>query len=183
LGDFWWKNSDTKGEKGFDFTNEVVQSTTTAITHSTSHQFGVTVGLTVKGEIGVPLLAKSSVEAKVETSYTLTKMDQDTLTTESKHTLKWSLNGKIPPQRAVHCKSWAFSGTYTDEYTAIVAITFKNGKTIEVEEPGKFVSVGWTEAASDCSTRPIGEAPKDAKEAGRKRSIAMLKARALGSHE
>ncbi|KAH8719335.1 hypothetical protein GQ44DRAFT_775470 [Phaeosphaeriaceae sp. PMI808] len=183
LSEVWYKNSDSGTESKYIFGNTRTEKISTAISHSTSHQFGVKVGVSVEGEIGVPLLAKSKVSVSTETSYALTKTHESTLTTEHVLTLDWRREGKLTAKSAVHCKAYAFVGKYDDEYTAVVVITFKNGKKIEVTQPGKFISVGWTQAVSDCISRPLSEAPKDTIDfaAKSKTNVKMLKGRAVGS--
>lgn len=183
LSDLWFVNGDDKNDAPYKVVNDQEEKTSTAITHSTTHEFGVEVKVTVGGSVGVPFLSEGKFETSVGTTYKMTKMDTSALTTEHNTKLSWTFEGKVKPKSAMHCKAWTFKGQYEDGYTATMLITFKNGQSIEVEQDGQFMSVGWTTAVSRCDPVPIQDAPKDAQDVSpTKGNARKLKARAIGAY-
>lgn len=127
--------------------------------------FGTKVGVTVSGGVGVPFLAESKIEVSTEVSYQYTNMKSESTTEEDTRTLEWWESGTISPGRAVFCESSAFKGTFNGDYMSTVEIEMVDGKTFKIDQPGKFKSVGWSTAVSNCKDIPLKEAPDNALEA------------------
>lgn len=188
LASIWFINRTDKVDRRhpatYEFGDKTSRKVTTAVTHGTTHQFGVAVTLSVESGLTVPFLGTVKATTSIETRYTLTSTYEITLTTEQERSMHWTSKGPISPKSALYCKAYTFRGQYDDEYEATVVIGFKNGKKIEVKQPGRFVSVGWTEAIADCTPKLPQDAPPVAIDLtpGVKGNRAMLKARGIGAY-
>lgn len=119
-------------------------------------------GVTASGEAGVPLLAKGKWEVSTEVNYQMVKKTEESLADKKGTILQYGLTGSLGPKSATYCKAWSFTGTYEDDYTAVVRITFNDNNYIDVSQGGHYQSIGWTSAVAICDDKPIEEAPTDA---------------------
>jgi hypothetical protein len=59
-------------------------------------------------------------------------------------------------------------GTFDSDYTAVITATLENGKTFDFADKGRFTSISYADAISDCKQIDIKDVPKSGtqKEAG-----------------
>jgi len=55
-------------------------------------------------------------------------------------------------------------GTFDSDYTAEMTAKLDNGKIFKYNDNGKFKSIAYANAVSDCGMIPIDEVPKDAEQ-------------------
>jgi hypothetical protein len=55
-------------------------------------------------------------------------------------------------------------GTFDSDYTAEMTARLDNGKTFKYHDNGKFESIAYANAVSDCGMVPLSEVPQDAEQ-------------------
>ncbi|KAF2677340.1 hypothetical protein K458DRAFT_424008 [Lentithecium fluviatile CBS 122367] len=85
----------------------------------------------------------------------------------------------LPPQKAVHCQSWAVSGRFDGDYTGKIEATLADGSKYLYNDAGSVTSVGWEKASSECIEMDLKDVPADAIVGETKRSV-KTQVRGLG---
>jgi hypothetical protein len=127
---------------------------------------GGDVSVSISAEVDIPAIAKlsSTVTAGVhwESQSMQSTSNRDTTTYEMKIDQSSTDQGPLEPQHAVHCIVDTFTSNYNSEFTATVRMTMSSGKTYDIKQPGKLVSVLYTKKIQDCKTVALHTVPEGA---------------------
>lgn len=159
LGKVLIKNSNQEGGLNktylFESSKAVVQGST--FTQEHDHTLGFKVGYSVEFEGGIPI-AKAKTSVSTELSYQYTNRQSTQKSDREDFILKWNEGGVLPPQHAAHCTAFAMTGKFDDDYTATMRLELASGQKFDIKQTGRFESIGWTEAQSDCKILSLKEA-------------------------
>jgi hypothetical protein len=159
------KNSNPVGgqNQSWAFGNTVTKTQTRSITQQTTQIVGADVSVSVSAEVGIPLIASVSTSITIgahwETQSMQSTTTSDTTTYSFSISQSSTTNGPLEPQHAIHCTVNTFNSNYDTQYTATVRTTMSNGKTFDIRQLGKLVSVLYTDSIQDCKTVPIKDVP------------------------
>ncbi|KAI4942592.1 hypothetical protein J4E91_009986 [Alternaria rosae] len=166
-GGGWIQNSNRVGGQlqDWDFGSGISKTQTRTITQQTTEIMGGSVSVSVSASIQFPVIGVSVTvggEAHWESQSMKSTAVSDTTTYPMTVTQKSSTNGPLYPQHAIHCTVLTSTSNYNTEYTSTVRATMSNGKTFDINQRGKLVSVLYTEGRSKCYTVKINDIPSDA---------------------
>jgi len=166
LADTYFKNTNAVGgpNQTFLFTNVASRDTSKTITSQRTNQWTAGITVTVGGEVGIPLVAKGKVDVATKFEYQRQNMDSTAMTSGSKKDLSitqgsGAVNNMLPPQKAVHCQSWAVSGRFDGDYTGKIEATLSDGSKYIYNDAGSVTSVGWEKASSECIEMDLKDVP------------------------
>jgi hypothetical protein len=185
LADVYYKNTNVVGgpNQTFLFTNTASRETSKTITSQRTNQWTAGITVTVGGEAGIPFVTKGKIDVATKFEYQRQNMDSTAMTTSSKKDLSISqgsgaVANMLPPQKAVHCQSWAVSGRFDGDYTGKIEATLSDGSKYLYNDAGSVTSVGWEKASSECVEMDLKDVPSGIGIEGR--DIIKTKVRGMG---
>jgi hypothetical protein len=166
LADTYFKNTNKIGgpNQTYLFTNIASRDESKTITSQRTNQWTAGVTVTVGGEVGIPLVAKGKIDVATKFEYQRQNMDSTAHTESNKKDLSitqgsGALSNMLPPQKAVHCQSWAISGHFDGDYTGKIEATLTDGSKYLYNDAGSVDSVGWEKASSECIELNLKDVP------------------------
>jgi hypothetical protein len=153
-------------KQNWAFNSGQTRTQTRTITQQTTQVVGADIAISVSAEVDFPLIVKftSSITAGAhwESQSMHSTSTSDTVTYPMSITQSSVTDGPLEPQHAIHCTVSTFTSNYDTEYTATVRTTMSNGKTFDIRQRGKLVSVLYTDSFQDCKTVAITDVPAGA---------------------
>jgi hypothetical protein len=190
LADTYFKNTNKVGgpNQTYLFTNTASRETSKTVTSQRTNQWTAGITVTVGGEIGIPFVTKGKIDVATKFEYQRQNMDSTAHTESNKKDLSitqgsGALSNMLPPQKAVHCQSWAISGHFDGDYTGKIEATLTDGSKYLYNDAGSVDSVGWEKASSECVEMNLKDVPDidlNGRDAAPKDKAKKMKIRGLG---
>ncbi|KAF4554331.1 Hypothetical protein D9617_4g000840 [Elsinoe fawcettii] len=125
----------------------------------TEKTFGVTAGISIKGEVGFPGLAKAEAGFSLDTNFGYTWQNMDSREESHLDRLQWHETGQLLPGKAVNCEAKALTGHFESDFTSKIEVTMLDGTKFSYDQPGHYENVGYTQAWSNCQTMDAKDVP------------------------
>ncbi|KAI9657891.1 MAG: hypothetical protein M1829_006853 [Trizodia sp. TS-e1964] len=128
---------------------------------------GADVSISVSAGVEIPGIVKLGVTATAGAHWESQSMQStsttDTVTYDMQVTQSSTADEPLEPQHVMYCSVTTFSANYDTSYNAIVRTTMSTGKSFDIRQRGKLVSILFTSAIQDFHTVLINEVPAGGK--------------------